>query len=214
MLVSEIIDYVLFETGNYLVEPLLKEEVDLPRFMRLLKAVLSQYGQYRPLNKNIQIYVTSNPYTFYDETAPQVIHQMNTGYFSTPGVFESDPFRVYERQHIPAIPPWRYERPNLYTHYTGFLDLKATFDFLLNPVTDTSDEIIDYDIPDLSFNDTEFLHMVLARFLMTTGRQRRAYTANDMPIASDASDMVSEGQELWNTTIERLQEKAKWWTVV
>lgn len=208
MRVSEIIDYVILETGNYLIDTLLRSEVDLPKFMILIKSVLSEYTNYRPNNKNISICISKSPYLFIPETAPLTIHKVNTGFLNVPGIIENDPFRVIERLHIPVMPPWRYENPKLYTFYSGVVEIGATFNYIISPIG------LDYELNDISFSNTEFLEMVKGKFLMAVGKQRRAFTVNDLPIATDASEIVSEGKEIFDAAKEQLHNNSKWWVVI
>jgi hypothetical protein len=203
MKLSEAIDYIILETGNYLVSNLVRSDINLDRFLILTKIVLGEYCNYRPLRKTIIANISSNPHEFIYNTSPVVIDKIN--------ISNSDP--VYRQEHISPLPSWRYERPNLYIATTGFLEISGAFDYYIAPITENN-QIIDYDIQDIGFKETEFLALLKAKFLVTIGKQRRAFTANDIPFATDASEIVSEGAELWNITVERLQSNAKWWIVI
>lgn len=214
MRLLEIIDYVILETGNYLVDTLIRQDIDIRKFSIMLKSVIAEYSNYRPLHKNLVIYVDSNPYEFLGSVAPNSIDKMNYGLGVSPGTLKTDPFRILTREHRPALAPWRYEKPLLYTTYTGVVEIGGCFDYFVQELYDSNGELVDYSIPDISYSDVEFLQLMKAKFLMIVGRQRRAFTANDLPLTTDASDLISEGNDLWTSTKEQLAANGKWWCAI
>ena len=62
-----------------------------------------------------------------------------------------------------------------------------------------------------SLNDTDYLfyELLKAKMMKSLGRNRRAFTLNDLPIASDASELVSEGQALEEATMTMIHEQSK-----
>ena len=62
-----------------------------------------------------------------------------------------------------------------------------------------------------TLNDTDYLfyELLKAKMMKSLGRNRRAFTLNDLPIASDASELVSEGQTLEESTMTMIHEQSK-----
>lgn len=66
-----------------------------------------------------------------------------------------------------------------------------------------------YTIATMDDTDYLFFELLKARMLKSLGRNRRAFTLNDLPITSDASELVSEGQTLEEATMAQMQEQSK-----
>ncbi len=68
-----------------------------------------------------------------------------------------------------------------------------------------------YNLPNITYKDHRFLSLVQGRFMQGLGRSRKAFILNDLPITSDASDMVSAGKEIEKEALTEMQENGKWW---
>jgi hypothetical protein len=69
-----------------------------------------------------------------------------------------------------------------------------------------------WDVKTLGDNDDEFIDLLVAKFLIAVGRSRRAFTLNDLPITTDAAELVSEGKELEDKAMQDLiDNKMKWY---
>lgn len=68
-----------------------------------------------------------------------------------------------------------------------------------------------YDLPNITYKDHHFLKLVQGRLMQALGRSRKSFILNDMPVTSDAADMVSAGIEIEKEAMSDLYEKGKWW---
>jgi hypothetical protein len=68
-----------------------------------------------------------------------------------------------------------------------------------------------YDLPDITYKDHRFLKLVMGRFMQGLGRSRKAFILNDLPITSDAVEMVSSGREIENEAKTEMEENGKWY---
>jgi hypothetical protein len=68
-----------------------------------------------------------------------------------------------------------------------------------------------YDIPHITSRDHRFLKLVQGRFMQALGRSRKAFILNDLPITSDAPEMVSTGKEIEKEAIDEMNESGKWY---
>ena len=68
-----------------------------------------------------------------------------------------------------------------------------------------------YDLPGITHRDHRFLKLMQGRFMQALGRSRKAFTLNDLPITSDAAEMVSSGKEIETEAITEINESGKWW---
>jgi hypothetical protein len=221
MKLSDIIDYILLETGNYLVSDLVKSEINLNKFLILTKSVLGEYTNYRPRRDSSTIYVESQQYIFPQESSPITIDKISNRFITLNNLYQEPnlepnllPNRIRDTEHIPALPTWKYNRPKLYINYVGLLYVMGNYDYTIRNIYNSEMAIIDYDLVEITYSNTEFLNLLAAKFLMTVGKQRRAFTANDLPITTDASDLVSEGKDLWDSTMETLRQNSTWWTII
>jgi hypothetical protein len=219
MKLSDIIDYILLETGNYLVSDLVKSEINLNKFLILAKSVLGEYTNYRPRRDSSTIFVERQLYVFPQETSPITIDRISNRFITLNYQYQYEepnllPNRIQGTDHIPALPHWKYDRPKLYINYVGLLYVLGNYDYTIRNIYNSEMEIIDYDLVEITYSNTEFLNLLAGKFLMTVGKQRRAFTANDLPITTDASDLVSEGKDLWDSTMETLRQNSTWWTII
>ena len=68
-----------------------------------------------------------------------------------------------------------------------------------------------YDLPDITIEDRRFLKLTQGRFMQALGRSRKSFILNDMPVISDAVDMVETGKEIEREALTELQEYGKWY---
>lgn len=70
------------------------------------------------------------------------------------------------------------------------------------------DELTLWEIKNLEKSEklTDFLNLCTAKFMIALGRSRRQFVLNEMPVQIDGSELASEGKELWETTVARVEE--------
>ena len=68
-----------------------------------------------------------------------------------------------------------------------------------------------YDLPNITYLDYKFLKLVQGRLMQALGRSRKSFILNDMPVTSDAAEMVSIGKELEQEAMTEMYESGKWY---
>lgn len=70
------------------------------------------------------------------------------------------------------------------------------------------DELTKWEIKNLEKSEklTDFLNLVAAKFMIALGRARRQFILNELPVQIDSQELISEGNELWEATKERVEE--------
>lgn len=61
-------------------------------------------------------------------------------------------------------------------------------------------------LADLDFDNIEFLDMMQGLYLMYVGSARKSFKLDELPFSNDGEDLYSEGKELYDTTLQQLQE--------
>lgn len=212
MKLSELYDLVLLELGQHQVEDLIREEIPLDKFYLLAKSSIDYCTKYRPLQKTRVIYINKTTYEFDPEYAPLTIDRVVSTYGETDLLATTEANMVRLNSHIPTLPQqyWRYERPLLISGIQGLVSVRGYYNYEFIKVHGGND----WDIPDLTLDANSEFKMVQAKLLMTLGRSRRAFTMNEIPINTDASELYNEGQQLWESTKEAIQIASKWYAVV
>jgi len=117
--------------------------------------------------------------------------------------------------HEPRTFLWTYEAPILYLTETGGMDITAHYSYVREETFDSEGKIVevDFDILDEGA-DRIFIDLVIGKFLQKVGRSRRAFVLNDLPIVTDASELVGEGIEREREARERLYEQSNWYDAI
>jgi hypothetical protein len=124
---------------------------------------------------------------------------------------------IYNPQRLtePRMFLWQYNNNKLYYSETGWLDVTCSYDYQYiqqfnDPANPTC--LTDVEIPYLEL-DTNFYvlkQILLGRFMQVIGRARRAFTFNDLPITTDAAELVREGTEIYNEARKLLYQAHDW----
>jgi len=202
---TELWERLLDESGQYLYENLPDTTYDPAKFEPFVKRVLSIYSQYRPIERTFNISVTNLKFDFTDHTygVPEWISR---------AVCVSFPYAplLWNMQKSPVSQPpempWTYRKPILYTSANGEFEVTAVYHHSIE-----QDTAGNYYLPTIDYNDDLFFKLLLGKFLQKLGRSRKAFTLNDLPIASDAADLVSDGRDLEQEALQELGELSKWY---
>lgn len=121
--------------------------------------------------------------------------------------------------HEPRTFLWHYEHDDdhgiLYTSETGKMDIQAHYEYPVVDMLDSSGILVDAEFQYIDIGkDRLFVDLVLARFLISLGRSRRAFALNNSPINFDSAELVSEGTELRKETMEKLYEQSTWYDAI
>lgn len=229
MKLSEILDYVMIESGQWIVGDLDDMSLNYEKFWTLCRSVLNTYHKSIPYTINENVWV-SKMHTFQkvwdDEGLPinqrtlirdiplWVSSVLPVGYSALTNMalgiqlfLATDSAGSQLGQPVNWI--WRYEAPNLYVPYTGELDIRSHSNYPYELIRGSSNLLVDVDIPGLNY-DESFLKIVTGKFLQAIGRSRRAFTLTDIPVSIDGNDLVTEGKELEAEGRELLEARTHW----
>lgn len=210
MLVREMFDRVLVETGQFILDSG-NLEIDRPRFMRLVRSSLGIYSKHDPVTHRFNVTLTgSSPVieftdSYVDPVTSEVIGipdwvstaipirsrgPINPFYYSygSPGSL-SDAFNVGSVDLVVKDPiPFQYRKPRLFLAFSGVWDIKTQHS---HAVTGEGEEA---EVTTIDESQDEFFNILQAKFLISIGRNRRAFTLQPMELLSDGAELVSEGQ--------------------
>lgn len=116
--------------------------------------------------------------------------------------------------HEPRTFLYQYEAPWLYVSEIGMMDITAGYPYVRVEMYAAQEPhaLVDVDLHHIEEGkDDIFLDLVIAQFLMMVGRSRRVFMIDGQPVTYDASEMVSEGKELYDEARNRLYEQSNWW---
>jgi len=197
---SDILNIVLIETGQWLIG--LEATAIEPKQMELLiKRELALYSRYFPrvVNKTGRLY---NGYIFTEEKdgeVPQKIISIRTEY--------TQPYSYnFNRKPVTILASnWSYEKPKLFLRFQSDI---YQYTYII-PHKYIHDEDIDKcGIESLNEFDSNFLNLIIGKFLMTVGRSRRAFVLNDIPFNMDADQLYSEGKDLYDSAVETVRSNS------
>lgn len=190
---AELTEIILIESGQF-IAPLEATLLDKSKLILMIKRELALYSRYLP-NKVSTVANLSHGKVFNIDTdgyVPDNIIDIRTDRFA---------FMGYSVTPLPAPVHayyWRYEKPTLYFRYPdGVYPIKYISEHVYNVNTDS--------ISSINIQD-RFINLLIGRFLMSVGRSRKAFTIDELPISSDAADMISTGKELYDSTMEEIRQ--------
>lgn len=210
---------VLVNSGQFLIDP---DEIELNDgfFAVLVNKVLSTYNRFCPHDKHFNLIMDSRNFKFTDSTidANGQLTGVPTRIISAVPVRISGVYPFYldeARGNNPALIvkteyPIVYRQPDLVVPVNGQYDIHAMYDHQLRVETIEGKKLYYLDTIDKN-EDHLFVDLVTAHVMIGLGRSRRAFTVNELPLLSDAQDMVSDGKELLETTVESLKEDSGKW---
>lgn len=227
MTLDDLIEYVMTESGEFIVGDLETTQIDRHRFHLIVKRALALYGRYRPMAERTSVLVNQSvDLTQGGSRAPDWLSRViptGTGgtdevtgqsaaqfiYGDIMGGGFADP--VFSRPRPRSI-PWEYNAPIL--SVKGPEDMYDITAHYLQELTeiekDTNGKVQAAKITGITYNDDLFFDIVTALFLIALGRSRRAFTLNDLPVTMDGDQLVSEGDEKLRNAREQLQEQSAW----
>jgi len=221
MLLTELVEIVLTESGEFILESLdnITINFDLARFWRMTKTELRKYSSHVPVTHRYNITTSGWNYTFDDANSPhgvplwisecvpvtimtnlnQILQYQPNGVFGLNSTSNPRPFS------------WDYEKPTLRTTEDGMMDVLTVHRHTVEETKDGGGVLTEVDLIDITEEDHHFIALVNAKFLIALGRSRRAFTLNELPTVMDAAELVSEGEQKYNETMEHLEEVNSWY---
>lgn len=221
MLLSELIDIVITETGQFILGDdsstvLDCTNINRTRFWNIARRSLKIYQKHFPVSKQLSIEVTQRVFEFGVGTNPiatpdWISSAIPTGL--TGGIFLTELLFRRNSDLEPRTSLWTYRKPKLYTTEDGFMDITAHYPYTTNE-TLVDEKLSEVDIVEISEADNLFIDLVTANFMIALGRSRRQFNIQELPIQIDASELTDEGKELLEQTNEKLLVKSRWWESV
>lgn len=216
MRIRDIWKRVIVESGQFLIDPDLIE-LDVDKFRYLIKSVLGVYNKYVPLDDHFNIEVSSGYYHEFDDS-----FTVNGTQYGIPSfIIGATPIRLlgvlpyhlreslgrnYTSDIVKENFPIRFENKRLYVPVGGVYEVHAAWYRKLIESTNSSGET-EWEVNILEDDDDLFFDLARAKFQQILGRQRRAFTLEGMPLALDASEMISDGESLEEKTMENLDNE-------
>lgn len=205
MLVSELYETILEGHGQYIPNSI---EYTTPHLKNALQhKVLPIIGQYRPAIRNTFIEVTQSPYIFSesgDSYVPDWVSDVGIAMTNVASSITSVLPLMYREDHRTRL--WYYEKPKLWTFMFGNLMVQGC----IAPTLVASDN--DWEIENLNEKGRIYLiDLAAGHLLVSIGKARRMVNFPDFPITTDAAEIVQEGQNLIDKTMEELKHDSEWW---
>jgi len=190
----EELDEFLFLGSNQFFLGYENIEVKRPVLDGIVKKALMYYGNYKPfVYKKTGFEIKQQNYQMkIKEIDGRKIQNIRNFFILNPA-FNIEPF--------PST-SWEY---NTRTH-TLWTMVGGTFsvDFIVRPI-----------LEDITFEDEYFLEMCQGLYLMYIGGARKAFTLDGLPFGNDASELYSDGKEMFENALENLKEEnSSWWEAI
>ena len=184
MTIQELKDYILVNTSLDLSE----EDIDDNVLTQLVNAVLPIYGKYRSLDLRDRFRIRDFSIVFDRDNNQREIIGVRELYVFNP---ELSNYKKFDMN-------WHYDTQSKIL-YVG---LPGTYiiNYLAMPTLD-----------DIRYTDTLFLNMMLGKFMMYIGEQRKQFIINDIPISDDGESLYDQGLNLYNDTLENLSNNLGNW---
>jgi hypothetical protein len=224
MKLNDIINFILVEIGEFFLEDVSDAGINKDKLYHLIDSSLSIYEKYRPLTKNFNITVLDPIYTFQEDIPEWISSVVPFGYGGLGDIALVTRTNIFEAAgYIPTsssimgvtkpISIFRYNKPKLYVNTQGLMDITGHYKYTRD-ITRVGSIIKDLDLPEVDHSFDDFFDLLKAKTMIAIGRSRRAFTIQDLPLTTDADQIVNEGNELLLKTMEDLGEKSYWWHAI
>jgi len=216
MTLQEMFERVLINSGQFQY-PVERIELNEPAFKVLVEMCLGIYNGYVPVSKELFVPInTSRQHTFTLQNTPGLGAPEWISKIMPTRIAGVVPYYFREYNSAPsnvsmkAQLPFEYRKPTLTVPVSADYEITAIFNHKLVEKEDTDKR--EWEVLTISDNEDEFIDLLSAKFLIGLGRSRRAFTLTDMPITTDASDLVAEGKAMEEEAMEELkEEKGRWY---
>ena len=174
----------LAEVKEIVQEGALAEVVDdlSEDFPQIVRYCLRKYNLYAPriVREEITSWTGLGTTRQYSPPYPWFVTMSHEGAIADKYIWQAQPMYVYNRQI-----------GNLKVNTIGAFQIRSVYKKTLDDITDEEDLFFD---------------LVTARCLMASGYRRKAFNITELPFTNDGGERLSDGQTLWNATIEVLQD--------
>ena len=218
MYLDELFNRALIESGQFLIDDH-EIELHVDRFCIIVKSSLATYNRYVPYVKRFNKSLETDRFYTFTESDPVGIPDWISDIVPI-RVFGQNPFlfNLIRANASPLLPSpmneyaeckhsfyHKYQKPTLYVGVSGIYDLEGVYNHKLEEELDENKK--KFKVTTITDNDDLFFDLLAARMMKALGRSRRAFTLQDLPIEIDASELVSDGKDLEQETLERLSER-------
>lgn len=225
MKLREMFDRILVESGHFLMSEDI--ELDLDKFAILVKSALGKMNQLSPHHERFNVETSGGGFgglaytfnnTFRGHGAPDWISEIipvrlagiHPWYFKS-STETQNPELEQKKQF-----PWEYIKPTLYVPIGSIYDVTGVWNHKVVSVSykDPSSGAIrkELEVTTITDNDDEFFKLLEGKFLVSIGRNRRAFTLNELPVTMDSDSLISEGQAKQEAAEQQLaDEQHKFW---
>jgi len=186
MKIEELEEYLFINSNQYFLG---YENIEVKREVLngLIKRALMYYGNARPkMYRKYGYKVKSEKSIIKEVDGRPVVNIL--------GIYMADP--VFFQQKVDFYWDYDYRNHILWTKFTGEFNI----DFLVKPI-----------LEDITYDDYEFLDMMLGLYLMYVGEARKAFVLDGLPFSNDAAELYEVGKELFENARERLEEENNSW---
>lgn len=217
--IDEIFNKILIRSGHFVMKKR-NIELDVDSFRELVEDALDIYSDSVPYSKKYTKNLSGSRQITLDENFDtdmarkpdwlSEVHPIRTtgmlyGYYPNT-IYGWGYASKYQSEALndPVTAPWDYNKDSglLVVPYSGYYKIRAVWRHIIEETTD-ADGNKTYIVKTISGRDQAFLKLCQAMFMIGIGRSRRAFTLNDLPILMDASEIVSDGRELYQEVIEQ-----------
>ena len=215
MMLSEIIDQIMLETGLFVSGDITNLGLTYKQFWMIVKRALGIYNKYKPIQKKSLILTNNNFYRFPDELAPEFI----TSAYPT-GYGYVNPFSIinYANESSGDLPQvvFRYTKPELITSLSGQFEITGNYHrYCEITYCDPEGTVIDdVEISDLYDADNYFFDLVEALFLQLVGKFTKFVTQADSSTVFDSDALIEDGKSKYEEALQNIQDTSKWYMAI
>lgn len=215
MTVEEVFERILIESGQFLIAND-DIELDVDRFVTLIKASLGTYNKYYPLHDVFNIEATTPGWYAFTGNEGQgfglpieisqvvPLRSFNTisPLISLPKYTSSVSNKYFEEKTFFPT-KFRPETGKLYLPYPGKFDVTAMYNHKVDFTVDGGKKM--WFLPTISHESGTFLKLLQGKFMIALAGSRRAFTLNQIEITTDAAELKSEGKEIVDEAVQALK---------
>jgi hypothetical protein len=221
--IEVIFEKIMLMSGQFLINTN-RIEVDVDRFRHLVDDALARYSKHSPYDRHFSVRMIKRSVRFTDE---MICNLTGEDHLGVPDWVSDvmpirlhglNPFKLFKNLDPTGNPelvqktqlPFVYRKPELYVSLSSEMDVHAVWKHKVREVQ-LERGGFEYIVPTIDTHDIIFFQLLQGMFLSSIGRSRRAFTLQDLPIAMDASEIASEGQEIVDKAIEEIEDHQKFY---
>ena len=179
---TDLIELVMIESGEFILGDLENTLLDTDKFWRMTTRVLKTYDQYRAftatrnvvVSRGKYIYTVALPYGIPDwissVTPIEITDAIGLHQFSQRAVSQRiDEFTLLE---VPRAFQWRYDKPILYVTENGRMEVIEHYEHSYTTTEDSTGLVVEAALSTLDLGEDKlFLDLLVAKFLQALGSQ-------------------------------------------